>query len=71
MKPVHKNQLAVLRRKKGMSQKAVGEHLGFSMATINRHERGNRGLSRQLIDVYADFYNVEPFDLYVSLSQQE
>lgn len=58
-------RLRELRTARGWSQEYVAELTEQSAATVNRHERGNRGLSPEVMDKYAKLYGVEPVELYI------
>lgn len=58
------NRLRILRTSRGMLQKEVGQRLGITEASVNRHENGNRSLGAFEIEQYARLYNVTPYELF-------
>ena len=47
------------------TQEEVAEAFNLSVATISRHENGSRGLDRAMINAYARYYNVKPYELFI------
>lgn len=63
------NRLKLLRRMRGKTQIELAEEFNVAVATISRHESGSRGLDRQMINAYAEYYNVKPFELFIGSSR--
>ena len=53
-----KDNLKILRNKKGLSQVALAEQLGFSKSLIGLYETGDRMPSFEALEVIADYFNV-------------
>lgn len=51
--------LRLLRNEKGMSQQALSDKLGISKSAINMYERGEREPNFELLELIADFFNVD------------
>mgnify|MGYP001589623395 CR=1 FL=1 len=58
------NRLKELREAKGLTQTDVALRLGTTQPTVDRHERGDRGLSGFAIEGYARLYGVAPAELF-------
>ena len=52
-------RLKQLRRKKEITQEQVAAELNISVDTLRKNEQGIRGMSVELLDIYADYYNVD------------
>lgn len=52
-------RLKELRRKKEITQEQVAAELNISVDTLRKNEQGIRGMSVELLDIYADYYNVD------------
>jgi transcriptional regulator with XRE-family HTH domain len=52
-------KLVEQRRKSEISQKSMAKKLGLTNSTMNRYEKGNRGISAELQDKYAEYLGYE------------
>ena len=48
-------RLKQLRRKKEITQEQVAAELNISVDTLRKNEQGIRGMSVELLDIYADY----------------
>lgn len=53
-----------IRKKKGLTQKQLGEILGVSQAAIGQFESSNSNLQAETINKIATALDVDPFSLY-------
>ncbi len=65
------NRLKEQREKSRLSQTEVAKMLDISVATVSRHEGQNRGLTRAMIEKYAQLYKVSAAELYVELPDED
>jgi len=61
----HPNRLKELRQSFGLEQKDVAKALSIPAPTLNRHENGNRSIDGFMIERYAKFYGVTPYEIFV------
>ena len=54
-----KEKLLNLRSKKGLTQKQVAEALGITISTMTRYENGERIPKRDILEKFAEFYDVD------------
>ena len=52
------NRLAQLREEKNLSQAQVGKIINAAQNTVSQWEKGNRGISSEVLIQLADFYRV-------------
>lgn len=53
-----KDNLKILRKRKGLSQMELADKLGFSKSLIGLYETGDRKPSFESLEAIADFFNV-------------
>lgn len=51
--------LRMLRTNTGLSQQALADKLGLSKSAVNMYERGEREPSFEVLEIIADFFNVD------------
>ena len=51
--------LRLLRTEKGLSQQALSDILGISKSAINMYERGEREPGFEVLELIADYFNVD------------
>lgn len=61
----HPNRLKELRAIHKLDQKDVARALKIPAPTVNRHENGNRSMDGFMIERYAYFYGVSPYEIFV------
>lgn len=65
------NRLLEQRDRSRLSQSEVAKILDVSIATVSRHESQNRGLTRDMIDKYAQLYKVSAAELFIELPEAD
>jgi transcriptional regulator with XRE-family HTH domain len=60
-----KNRLKWFRQDRMLSQREVAKLVERDVATVSRHETGDRGLSRDDIKKYAQVYKCESWELFI------
>lgn len=63
------NCLRVLRQRRGLTQNEVASLTGLALSTVNKHENGIRGMTKEDIVKYARTYRVETYELFFSPEQ--
>jgi len=63
-----KNNIARIRKEKGMSQSDLGELMGYTWQTVLNHEQG-RGLTTNKIDEYARKLGVAPYEILAATDE--
>jgi len=63
-----KNNIARIRKEKGMSQSDLGELMGYTWQTVLNHEQG-RGLTTKKIDEYARKLGVAPYEILAATDE--
>ena len=53
------DRLRTLRTNKGLSQQDFAKQLGISKSSVNMYERGEREPSFEMLEVIADYFNVD------------
>lgn len=61
----HPNRLRELRLARNVSQSEIARQTGIRQAHISLHETGNRLLTGEMIDRYATYFDVTPYELFV------
>lgn len=51
-------RLKKLRMEKGKTQSEIADALSISLETVSKIERGNRGMSVDLLSAFSDYFNV-------------
>lgn len=64
---VRQNNLRKLRKLRRLTQIQVGKFLGIDNSAVSRHEASSRGLTKELIKLYADLYEVHTVSILVNL----
>lgn len=62
--PVRQNNLAKLRKRSHLKQEHVAKLLGITVAAVSRHESHDRAISEDLVERYADIYDVPTHKLF-------
>lgn len=57
------NRLRELRLKKGLTIKELGQKINIAPAYLSQLETGTRKISRNMISVFCNFYNVKPNEI--------
>lgn len=52
-------RLRILRTSKGLSQQDFAKQLGISKSSVNMYERGEREPSFEMLEIIADYFNVD------------
>ena len=50
-----KEEYLILRRRKGIDQTELAQHLKCSQSLISRYEKGNSGMSQKKIELYRQY----------------
>lgn len=53
------SRLKELRKEKGYTQEQVADELNISVDTLRKNEQGIRGMSVELLDIYAEYYGTD------------
>lgn len=61
------NRLRWLRENRShLTLEEMSRLTGFDVSTISKHESGDRGLTKEAVEVYAQIYKVASWELYFS-----
>lgn len=66
-----KNRIKEIRKSRGMSQEALGEHVGLQKAGISKLERGSVKLTTEHISKIAKALKCEPWELFSDTSYEQ
>jgi len=64
-----KNRLKEFRHSAGLTQSEVANICELTVASVNRHENGNRLPDKEVLEKYAKLYGITALELFINFEE--